>query len=109
MKVSGKVDAPATLLPEKKPPVANEQQGGWVQDLFWILVRKRKCHTSPWSQTTIPQASSLSLFTTPATVSWYHIKMFFISFPPTTNQMAFFFMESMEWLMILVFYLHTLT
>jgi hypothetical protein len=46
MKVSGKVDAPATLLPEKKPPVANEQQGGWVQDLFWILVSKKKSHPS---------------------------------------------------------------
>jgi len=28
MKVSGKFDAPATLLLEKKPPVANEQQAG---------------------------------------------------------------------------------
>jgi len=56
--VSGKVDAPATLLPEKRPPVANEQQAGWVQDLVWILMRKEKSHTPPWSQTTIPQASS---------------------------------------------------
>jgi hypothetical protein len=58
MKVSGKFYAPATLLIEKKPPVANEQQAGWAEDLVWILVRKEKSHTLPWSQTTIPQASS---------------------------------------------------
>jgi len=58
MKVSGKFDAPTTLLLEKKPPVANEQQAGWAQDLVWILVRKEKSLTPPWSQTTIPQTSS---------------------------------------------------
>jgi hypothetical protein len=36
MKVNGKFDVPATLLLEKKPPVANEQQAGWAQDLVWI-------------------------------------------------------------------------
>jgi hypothetical protein len=58
MKVSGKFNAPATLLLEKEPPGANEQQAWWAQDLVWILVRKEKSHTPPWSQTTIPQASS---------------------------------------------------
>jgi len=47
MKVSGKFDAPTTLLLEKKPPVANEQQAGWAQDLVWILVRKEKSLTPP--------------------------------------------------------------
>jgi hypothetical protein len=58
MKASGKFDAPSTLLLEKKPPVANEQQAGSAQDLVWILLRKEKSLTTPWSQTTIPQASS---------------------------------------------------
>jgi len=56
--VSSKFDAPATLLLERKSPVANKQQAGRAQDLVWIFVQKEKPHTPPWSQTTIPQASS---------------------------------------------------
>jgi hypothetical protein len=37
-----KFQAPAALLPRKKPPVSVEEESGWVAKQVWTLLRRKK-------------------------------------------------------------------